>query len=31
MVFQAACEFVAKVPVRRLTFLPNSSAWEEIG
>jgi hypothetical protein len=31
MVFQAACEFVAKVPVRRLTFLPNSSAWDEIG
>jgi hypothetical protein len=30
-VFQAACEFVAKVPVRRLTFLPTASVWEMIG
>ncbi len=30
-VFQAACEFVAKVPVSRLTFTPTSGVWEMIG
>ncbi|HEX3371560.1 MAG TPA: hypothetical protein VHS08_03535 [Candidatus Acidoferrales bacterium] len=29
-VFDSACEFVAHVPVRRLTFVPNSSVWELI-
>src|SRR5579872_7297917 len=30
MVFEAAFDFVARVPVRRLTFVPNSSVWELI-
>jgi hypothetical protein len=31
LVFQAACEFVARVPVCRMTFLPDQSAWEVVG
>lgn len=27
-VFQAACDFVGRVPVRRLTFAPQASVWE---
>ena len=30
MVFDAALDFAARVPVRRLTFVPNSSVWELI-
>jgi hypothetical protein len=30
MVFDAACDFVARVPVRRLTFVPDPSVWELI-
>lgn len=30
-VFQAACEFVQRVPVRRLTFVPDARVWELIG
>lgn len=30
MVFDSACEFVNRVPVRRLTFVPNASVWELI-
>jgi hypothetical protein len=30
MVFDAAFEFVAQVPVRRLTFVPDTSVWELI-
>jgi hypothetical protein len=29
-VFQAACEFVCRVPVYRLTFLPDAGVWEMI-
>ncbi len=29
-VFQSVCEFVGKVPVRRLTFLPDARVWELI-
>jgi hypothetical protein len=29
-VFNAACEFVARVPVYRLTFLPDTRVWELI-
>jgi hypothetical protein len=29
-VFDAACEFVSKVPVHRLTFLPDSRVWDLI-
>ena len=29
-VFQSACEFVEQVPVRRLTFTPDSRVWEMI-
>jgi hypothetical protein len=29
-VFDSACEFAARVPVRRLTFVPNTSVWELI-
>lgn len=29
--FQAACEFVNRVPVRRLTFVPDARVWELIG
>src|SRR6266852_2209254 len=28
--FATACDFVAKVPVRRLTFYPDARVWEEI-
>jgi hypothetical protein len=30
MVFDAACRFIDRVPVRRLTFAPDSSVWELI-
>lgn len=30
LVFEAACEFVARVPVRRLTFRPDAAVWELI-
>ncbi len=30
-VFQAACDFVHRVPVRRLTFMPDARVWELIG
>jgi hypothetical protein len=30
VVFQSVCEFVRRVPVRRLTFLPNAKVWELI-
>jgi hypothetical protein len=30
LVFDTACEFVARVPVRRLTFVPDASVWELI-
>jgi len=30
-VFQAACDFVHRVPVRRLTFVPDARVWEMIG
>jgi hypothetical protein len=30
-VFQSACEFAEKVPVRRLHFLPDQRVWEMIG
>jgi hypothetical protein len=29
-VFEAACEFVSRVPARRLTFVPNTHVWEMI-
>jgi hypothetical protein len=29
-VFQSVCDFVGRVPVRRLTFLPNAEVWELI-
>jgi hypothetical protein len=29
--FQAACDFVDRVPVRRLTFVPDARVWERIG
>lgn len=29
--FHAACEFVSRVPVSRLTFVPNTRVWEMIG
>ncbi len=29
--FQAACDFVDRVPVRRLTFVPDARVWEMIG
>ncbi len=31
LVFQAACDFVGRVPVKRLTFVPNARVWEMIG
>jgi hypothetical protein len=31
LAFHAACEFVSRVPVSRLTFLPDSRVWEMIG
>jgi hypothetical protein len=30
LVFEAACEFVGRVPVYRLTFLPDARVWEMI-
>jgi hypothetical protein len=30
-VFRSACEFVERVPVRRLIFVPDQSVWEMIG
>lgn len=30
MVFQSACEFVERVPVRRLSFVPDKRVWEMI-
>ena len=30
LVFQSACEFVERVPVRRLTFVPDQRVWEMI-
>jgi hypothetical protein len=29
--FQAACDFVHRVPVYRLTFMPDARVWEMIG
>jgi hypothetical protein len=29
-VFQAACDFVCRVPARRLTFMPDARVWEMI-
>jgi len=29
--FQAACDFVHRVPVHRLTFVPDARVWEMIG
>jgi hypothetical protein len=29
--FQAACDFVHRVPVHRLTFMPDARVWEMIG
>jgi hypothetical protein len=29
-IFEAACDFVAMVPVRRLTFSPDQNVWELI-
>jgi hypothetical protein len=31
LVFQSACEFVERVPVYRLTFVPDYRVWENIG
>ncbi len=30
MVFQSVCDFVARVPIRRLTFVPDPRVWELI-
>ena len=30
-VFESACDFVARVPVKRLTFVPDARVWEMIG
>ncbi len=30
MLFATACDFVAKVPIRRLTFYPDTRVWDEI-
>ncbi len=30
LVFQAACDFVCRVPIRRLTFAPDARVWELI-
>jgi hypothetical protein len=30
LVFQSACEFVERVPVRRLTFVPDQRVWEMV-
>ncbi len=26
----SACDFVARVPIRRLTFYPDAKVWEEV-
>jgi hypothetical protein len=31
LVFQSACEFIERVPVRRLIFVPDERVWEIIG
>lgn len=31
LVFRSVCEFVDKVPVQKLTFLPNATVWDLIG
>jgi hypothetical protein len=31
LAFHSACEFVSRVPVSRLTFVPDSRVWEMIG
>jgi hypothetical protein len=31
LVFQAACDLVARVPVQRLTFAPDRRVWDLIG
>ncbi len=31
LVFRSACEFVERVPVHRLTFVPDERVWEMIG
>jgi hypothetical protein len=31
LVFRSACEFLERVPVRRLTFVPDQRVWEVIG
>jgi hypothetical protein len=31
VLFRSACEFVEKVPVQKLTFLPNTTVWDMIG
>ena len=31
LVFQSACNFVERVPVRRLVFVPDERVWETIG
>jgi len=31
LVFESACKFVSRVPVYRLTFVPDTSVWEMIG
>jgi hypothetical protein len=31
LVFQSACEFVERIPVRRLSFVPDQRVWEMIG
>ncbi len=31
LVFQSACEFISRVPVFRLTFVPDERVWEMIG
>jgi hypothetical protein len=31
LAFRAACDFVGRVPVYRLTFMPDARVWEMIG
>jgi len=31
MIFQTVCDFVRRVPVRRLVFKKDASVWELIG
>jgi len=30
LVFRSACEFVERIPVRRLTFVPDERVWNMI-